>query len=366
MTDSRAFFPPFPSGLKGRHRELATLARIAAPNRAAKLALVGTGGSGKSMLACALGHRLVKDFPGGLHWFRSGPWDARTLGEMLAIRFGTSRVRAAIVPALRRHFASRAPTFVVLDNHENDHAICRFLNELRGAPVTWVITARRCLLGGVYLFPVVAPLNAAGETAFSRVRPLANLLRHNPLALDVADSIVRSEAIGVPALRSWLLEEGIEDVRVIDHEDDLPEVALLLDWAWRRLTAVERRLLTILAHTGGDHMDSTSLLTLANARERGDPNQGDALERLRAWHLVLVPLPRRYALHAVVRYAVLKRTELDPRRMLAYYLDMLERDPGRLDLEQTHLYAAMDYAHTESKLDWMLRIERLLARFDEA
>lgn len=362
---ARAFFPPFPSGLKGRHRELGTLARIAAPDGRAKLALVGTGGSGKSMLACALGHRMVKHFPGGLHWFRSGPWDARTLGEMLAIRFGTSRVGAGLFPALRRDFASRAPMFVVLDNHENDRAICRFLNELPDAPVTWVITARRCLLGGVYLFPVVAPLNAAGETAFSRVRPLAKLLRHNPLALDVADAIVRSAAIGVRPLRSWLLDEGIEDVRVIDHEDDLPEVALLVDWAWRGLGAVERRLLAVLAHTGGDHVDGASLLVLANARGRTNRPPDEALERLLAWHLVQVPLPHRYALHAVVRYAVLKRTKLDQGPMLAHYLDMLERDPGRLDLEQTHLYAAMDYAHTESKLDWMLRIERLLVRFAE-
>ena len=30
-----------------------------------------------------------RDFPGGIHWFRVGAWDARTLGEMLAVRFGT-------------------------------------------------------------------------------------------------------------------------------------------------------------------------------------------------------------------------------------------------------------------------------------
>jgi hypothetical protein len=284
---------------------------------------------------------------------------------MLALRFGTSRAREALFPSLRRFFALRPPMFVVLDNHENDVAACRILNELRDAKITWVVTARRCLLGGVSIFPVIAPLNTAGETAFPRVRPLANVLRHNPLALDIADAIVRSKAIGVADLLSWLLDRGIEDVRVIDHEDDLPEVAFLLDWAWAHLTAVEHRLLAVLAHTGGDHIDAKSLFILANGHARAQTKSAEALARLKAWHLVVLPLPGRYALHAVVRHAVLKRTKLEPSEMLAYYLDMLERDPGRLDLEQTHLYAAMDHAHTQSRLDWMLRIERLLARFEQ-
>jgi hypothetical protein len=38
----------------------------------------------------------------------------------------------------------------------------------------------------------------------------------------------------------------------------------------------------------------------------------------------------------------------------------LERHPERLDLEQTHLFAAMDYAHTSSDLSSALRIDRLL------
>jgi DNA replication protein DnaC len=55
------------------------------------LALVGAGGSGKSMLAATLAHRLARHFPGGIHWFRVGAWDFRTLTEMLALRFGTTR-----------------------------------------------------------------------------------------------------------------------------------------------------------------------------------------------------------------------------------------------------------------------------------
>jgi hypothetical protein len=45
---------------------------------------------------------------------------------------------------------------------------------------------------------------------------------------------------------------------------------------------------------------------------------------------------------------------------------MLERDRRRLDLEQTHLYAAMDYAHEQSNLAQMLRIERLVESLADA
>src|SRR5207244_6732266 len=113
-------FPPVPRGLKGRAGELATLARTIEATAPARLALVGAGGSGKSMLACALGHRLARRFEGKIHWFRVGRWDFRTLAEMLALRFGTSRERGSLVPRLRAFLASEGERLIVLDNHEDD------------------------------------------------------------------------------------------------------------------------------------------------------------------------------------------------------------------------------------------------------
>jgi RpiB/LacA/LacB family sugar-phosphate isomerase len=366
-----AIFPPFPAGLKGRRIELAALERVIVAGRPTRIALVGGGGSGKSMLACALGHRVKRRFPGGIHWFRSGPWDASTLSEMMAIRFGTSRERGRRFASLRRAFAERGPTFVVLDNHENDLAASRVLNELEDTPLTWVVTARRCLLGGIDVFPVVAPLSTSGGAAFPRVRALSTLLRHSPLALAIADGLVGSGAIGVGELRSWLVERGVQRVRPIDHEDDLPEVIALVAWVWPRLDPAERRVLAVLSHTEGDHVDEESLLELARVAKTGVPagprkrdarRGGQALGRLRRWRIVDSPLPGRFAVHAVVRYAVSRRTRFEPSRSLTHYLALLERFPERLDLEQTHLYAAMDYAQRVSNLGWMLRIERLLAR----
>lgn len=308
------------------------------------------------MLACALGHRVRAAFAGRVHWFRVGAWDARTLAEMLAIRFGTPRERKALFPALRRYLTVHSPMLVVLDNHEDDRAMARFLDELRSVPVTWIITARRCLLSGVSIFPVTAPLVVSGKSAFPRIAQLTTLLRYNPLALDIAHAIVSSRASTVTALRAWLLEEGVDRIRAVDHEDDLPEVSLLVAWAWPRLGAVARRLLAVLAHVSGDHASTDSIFALAHAGRAGPK----ALGRLRRWHLVQEPFRGRFALHAVVRHAVHKRTVLDPRRVFEHYVALLERHPERLDLEQTNLFAAMDFAHASSDLGGALRIDRLL------
>jgi hypothetical protein len=299
-------------------------------------------------------------FRGGVHWFRSGPWDAATLAEMLSIRFGTARARAERWSALRTFFHAIGSTFIVFDNHENDRAMSELLNHLQGAPVTWVLTARRCLLAGIQIFPVMAPQATTGASAFARVRALTNLLRHSPLALDMADAVVQSGAETVDGLRSWLIGRGVDRICVIEHEDDLPEARLLVDWAWARLGPSERRMLAVLAHSRGDHVDGASLSTLARVRSGAESER--ALAQLRAWHIVQCPLSDRYTLHAVVRHALSKRTRFSQTRFLRHYLSLLERSPERLDLEQTHLYAAMDHAHAESNMGWILRIDRLLAK----
>jgi hypothetical protein len=354
-------FPPSPRGLKGRRAELTTLTRAVQSAAPTRLALVGPGGCGKSMLACALGHRLTRAFAGNLHWFRVGAWDFRTVSEMLALRFGTTRGDGRI-PALRRFLRAGGPKFVVLDNHENDRATARLLDAFSDTPVTFVITARRCLLGGVLIFPVTAPLVTSGKSAFPRVAQLTRLLRFNPLALDIADGIVASGLESAAGLAETLRSRGITRVTAIEHEDDLPEVALLVDWAWRRLPPESRRMLAVLAHTEGDHMDQESLGLLARVRQRRER----ALAPLRTFRLVQEPVLGRFALHAVVRHAVHRRTHMSHARMFEHYVTMLERNPERLLLEQTHLFAAMDHAHRTNDLQGMMRVVHLVERLDSA
>ena len=360
---SSSLFPALPRHIKGRAAELATLSRTVLATRPTRLALVGAGGSGKSLLAAALAHRLAPRFPGGIHWFRVGAWDFRTLTEMLALRFGTPRERHALVPGIRRYLAEGGEPLIVLDNHEDDQAMARFLDALSGTPATFVITARRCLLAGVLVYPVTAPLITSGRSAFPRVSALTRVLRWNPLALDIADAVVSSRAASVAEVAAFLEAHGIETVRVIDHEDDLPEVALLVAWAWKRLSPPARRMLGVLAHVEGDSVDLESLAQLTRLRARSDAAK--TIASLEKWHLVQEPMTKRYTVHAVVRHAVRRRTQLPPGLVFEHYVALLEAQPARLMMEQTHLFAAMDHAHRIGDLSSMLRIERLLQRLDE-
>jgi hypothetical protein len=314
------------------------------------------------MLAAALGHRLASFFDGRIEWFRVGAWDFATLTEMLTLRFGTARGEDSSerVATLRKFFASTGPRLVVLDNHEDDRATARLLDAFRGSPVTFLVTARRCLLAGVLVFPVTAPLATLGQSAFPRVKALTRMLRFSPLALDIADSLVASRAISVKALAEFLEEGGVSSVVAVEHEDDLPEVALLVEWAWQRLSAESRRMLIVLSHVEGDHVDTASLAQLARVSGKA----ARALQPLERWHLVQEPVAARYTLHAVVRHAVRRRKSFDSARFYQHYVSLLEREPARLLLEQTHLFAAMDHAHRTSNLNAMLRVEALLRRID--
>lgn len=346
--------------MKGRSGELTTLARTIVAARPTRLALVGPGGSGKSMLAAALGHRLRTVFGGRIDWFRSGAWGFYTLSEMLALRFGTGRGEGR-VQRLKEFLTSGPQRLIVLDNHEHDDAVARLFEAFSGSNATFVITARRCLLSGVLIFPVVAPLVTSGRSPFPRVASLTRLLRWNPLALDIADSIVASRAASAKELGEFLQELGVTRVRALAHEDDLPEIALLVEWAWRRLSAEARRALGVLAHIEGDHVDAASLAKLSRVAQLGS-----ALEELERWHLVQQPLEQRYALHAVVRYAVSRRTEPAADRVFEHYVSLLEQHPERLELEQSHLFAAMEHAYRKSDMNALLRVNALTHRLERA
>ena len=344
--------------MKGRSAELRTLERTIAAARPTRIALVGPGGSGKSMLAAALGHRLRGSFGGRIDWFRSAAWGFHTLSEMLALRFGTG-LGDGRVTRLRRFLARGPERLIVLDNHEDDAAMERLFEAFADSNATFVITARRCLLSGVLIFPVVAPLVTSGESAFPRVAALTRLLRWNPLALDIADSIVASRATTVKALGEFLRNAGVTRVRALEHEDDLPEIALLVEWAWPRLSAAARRALAVLAHQEGDHMDGVSLAKLARVARLGP-----ALAELERWHLVQEHLRERYALHAVVRHAVARRTKPAPERVFAHYVALLERHPERLEIEQSQLFAAMEYAYRKSDMNALLRVNALAHKLE--
>lgn len=339
--------------------ELTTLAAVLSAGQVSRLALVGGGGSGKSLLAAALLHRLRAHracAAGGAFWLRVGGWDHRTLLQMVALRLGVPR--EPLVESIREGLRALGPTVWVLDNHENDRAMARFFDALDGTPTTFILTARRCLLSGVAVFPVIPPLIQARRTPFPRVQALTRLLRWNPLALDMCDALVAARAASPEDLRVWLVDEQVTRVRPMVHEDDVVEVRLVVDFAWRLLAPEARRMLLVLAHDPGDHMSARSLAALARTPgARG----GRALAQLRRWRLVQEHFPGRFALHAVVRSAVAPRGLIPAERYFAHYLSLLERHPEQLELEQSHVFAAMDHAQSRSSLHEILRVEALLA-----
>lgn len=352
MTRARFDLPAAPR-LRGRRAELATLEAVLVNGGPTRLALVGGGGSGKSVLAAALAHRLRRRFAGGAAWLRVGNWDHRTLMQMLALGLGVPREDGPLAANVRRALVARGPMLLVLDNHENDREMARFLEALAGTPTTWLVTARRCLLSGMAIFPVIAPLVQARRDAFPAVRALTRLLRWNPLALDIADALVATRAATPEALRAFLVSAGVEHVRVMVHEDDVVEVRLLVEWAWARLPSAARRMLVVLAHCPGDHMDAASLAALARSPR-------SALAALRRWRLVQEPAPGRFALHAVVRHGLTGKGAVPAERYFAHYIALLERHPARFAIEQSHVFAAMDHAQAASSLRKILRVEALL------
>ena len=134
-----------------------------------------------------------------------------------------------------------------------------------------------------------------------------------------------------------------------------------MNWAWPRLSVQARRALAVLAHIEGDHVDAMSLAKLSRTAQLGP-----ALAELERWHLVQQPLRERYSLHAVVRYAVARRTKPAAERVFEHYVTLLERHPERLELEQSHLFAAMEHAARKGDMNAMLRVNALTRRLEEA
>lgn len=318
------------------------------------LAFVGAGGSGKTTLAAALGHRLRTRFEGRIAWLRVGAWDVTTVAKMMAMELGLPSERP--LPTLSRALRAAGPSLIVLDNHESDRTTATILDALRDAPVTWIITARRCLLGGVTPFPVVAPLVARRAHPFPAIAALTRLLRWHAVALDIADALVGAGHADVGKLERELRARGVGRIVPVDHEDDVPEVRAVVEVAFARVGRVARRLLSILAAMGGDHMDVEWLLRLGRTRSTA------AIDELRSVRLVQEPVRGRLTLHATVRHALLRLAPTESDELAEQMLALLEAHPDRLRAEQTHLYALMDWAQEKSKLHFILRVQHLAER----
>lgn len=357
-------FPPKPTSFRGRKAEIASLTRLIRAQHPTAIALIGAGGSGKSTLACALGHAVRREFPNRAYWARIGSWDRTTILQLLCfaleVKPGASPLKTA------RDKLGEAPAFVVLDNHEDDTTTAGLLEDLAGLPVSWVITARRCLLSGVTLHPVTPPLSAVHQNPFPRVASLTRLLRWHPVALDLADALVQLGVTTDSALSKRLIERRVNRIAPVAHEDDVVEVRAMVAESMATLTAKARRMLSVLAHMRGDHMDADSLERLAanTAVSARKASSSSALEALIQRRLVLEHAAGHYALHATVRHAVRQLADFDETPIALHYLSLFEREPERARDEQTQLFGLMDWAQERGELALILRVHAVAERAD--
>ncbi len=317
------------------------------------LALLGGGGSGKSTLAAALGHRLMRHFKRRVAWIRIGGWDPVTVLEMIA--FGLGQAPGERPEHAVRQAIGSTPALLVLDNHESDAATAAVLRRLRGLPVSWVLTARRCLLGGITIFPVVPPLIERREILFPRVARLTPILRWNAVALDLADGLVAARRATVVELALALSKAGVDRVVPMAHEDDIPEVRAIVMAALARLGPAEKRILATLASSRGDAISTSALLSISRTGAAGP----EALRTLRSIRMVQEPLAGRYTLHATVRAALERVLKLDPSRVVSFYLRHFEAEPQRVAEDPTQLFALMDWAQEGGDVGQIVRVHAL-------
>ena len=340
-------FPARPSPFRGRAAELRRCRGLPlGPAPAAGAG--GPGGGGKSTLAAALGHRLRARLSRRARVVPGGRWDHRTLLEMLAIRLGVPlggfRDRARRLRALRRRLAGAA---TCSSSSTTTRTTARWRAFWRARRPPGRLAAHRAPL------PALGRLGLSGGCAAGHAGPQpvpAGRRAHRAPALESARARHQQRAgrdgrrQRGRAARLAGRAAAWRACASIAHEDDLPELAPARPLGVAPLAAPADALLTVLAHLRGrSHRCALAARSLRAGRRR---RRRRALAS-RRWHLVQQPLPGRFALHAIVRYAIEGRTRFDQRRARRPLRRLLERHPERLDLEQTHLFAAMDHAHTD-------------------
>lgn len=316
---------PGPAPFVGRRAELTAIqAVLGAPGTGPRgVWIEGMPGAGKTALAMRAAHHVLEDgvaaeaFVVDLRGFHtdSPPADPGSVVDGLLRVVG---VRPRDLPAgdearralLSERLAERR-ALLLLDDASGPEQVAPFTS--LGPGVVLIVTSR--VTGDDRLVRVpVGPLRS--DESIALLRAVAGAVADSDPAtaadlVDVAGGLplaVELAASRVAARPSWTLAEHLEPLRrrlQAYRLDDAVQASLALSYA--ALSDNAKEVLRLLAAQPFPEVDDDAVAALSGAAASG------ALDELRRHHLVLVPRPGTYALHALVRTFALDRSDDEDR-----------------------------------------------------
>lgn len=265
------------------------------------VSIVGAGGIGKTTVALDLAHRLLAEFPGGVHFLDLAPLeDPRLLVRMLASQLGLATISEEPLPVILTHLSERR-VLLVFDSCERlVRAVAALTEEIfRDAPQVHILTTSREALRAEgehvhHLPPLACPpadaesLTAAEAVGYSAVQLFVKHVTNSGHALKLTDAeapvvaeICRrldgialalelaASRVGVHGIRGTasLLDKHF---RLLWHgrRTALPRhqtLSATLDWSYSLLTATEQLILRRLAvFVGGFSLEAALYVAAEN------------------------------------------------------------------------------------------------------
>ncbi|KAJ7264317.1 P-loop containing nucleoside triphosphate hydrolase protein, partial [Mycena rebaudengoi] len=261
--------PPSPKIFHGRESELQDVVNILLQN-SAHVAILGTGGMGKTSLAIAALHNPQVEAKYSYQYFvpcHSSPTCtalAATIASYIGLEKGSNMVKK-----IAHYFAHASPSLLVLDNLETPwesmssrSEVEEFLSLLTDAPhLGLMITLRGAERPKKVKWtrPFLAPLEplstmAARQTFIdladdghddSSIKKLLELTGNLPLAVSLIASVADSEGCA-QALSHWQLESTRMLSDGYDQRSSL-DISIMLSYTSTRMTSGAQELLSILS-----------------------------------------------------------------------------------------------------------------------
>jgi DNA-binding SARP family transcriptional activator len=342
--------PAAVSGFAGRIAELGALTRMLDepvaddPGTVVISAIGGTAGVGKTALALYWAHQVAGRFADGqlyvnLRGFApSGvPMTAaeavRGFLDALGVPPDRIPVQAEAQAALYRSLLADRRMLIVLDNARDEQQVRPLLP---ASPASLVIITSRNQLAGLaaadrarlltldvlsqgeavhMLTARIGAGRAAAEPA--AVGEIAALCGRLPLALAVAAARAEARPRFPLAALAAELRDRAGRLDALDAGDPAASVRAVFSWSYRQLSASAARMFRLLGLHPGPDISSAASASLAAVDE---PEARHLLAELTRAHLVAEHVPRRYALHDLLRaYAAdqARNTDSGPERAAA-------------------------------------------------